>query len=609
METLDKILAASFMMLIICMLLVFPAQLIFNGMPILLLLLAFLFISLVLCYGLGWQYVAKAVFIGYFCVFIAFLVLCQLNFDAITPLLLFFVSIAIVVVLYFIIFWLLSVGFSYIYDFNKLGKGLVVLAIVLLLLLFYYSSGIFHIKFLVNDEVFIMFKAFAEVLAGLNPYAISLAHNIYLLQITNKTSFTLLPNNMLVGTLNYPSLYFLTLFPFYFLSSPTLANYQSIIIPTQAAIYIFLFLVATYYVIDKENILKPKFVLWFFMLLLLSQTVSIITFLMIVVMILATVKLKSSYSWILLGLAVCMQELLWFPALLLIAYAFNTYGIKKGVVSLSGTVLVFLIFNIYFIIQSPQAFISSVFTPLTGNLPYDSSSPIGYFIFIHLGIMPSLLSELFVLGMVFAFILSLYFNNKKVIPLLSIIPFLFLGHSLIYYYYFFIVMFVILVYSEKEEQEEGFFKSIMHPINLLLIITVLMVAGMIAISGSHKAFTSTLNLQPISQVAYISNNVLYYNVTMKYNASASQNMSILLDGYGRTLIGFWGLFNTSILPDSVACNYPCNININHIYLNSSSHTIRIDTVTRDFNNETYMSLFLYNDNYSYNTQMIKVTDR
>lgn len=621
-DTLDKKVLASLLILSILVMLEYPMQAILDGMPLVLLACSILFIAVTVAYSFCIAHGRKAgrmrsrIFDYTFYAFVAlsavFVVGSALTFNIFFVFYVFLYGLAVSFAIYIILFLLLSVGAYLIYTAKNYRAGLLVFIIVLAFLIIYFTSGYFKVKYIANDESILTMYSVKAILNGTNPYTTSISRLIYFSHLQNGTSFTLLSNSTVIGGVTYPSLFFLTFVPFYFLSPPTIQNLENIDLTTQASVFIFILLVVIYSMIEKKNILRPRYMLYVFLALFLSNIVSVATYLMLAVILLAYWKLDSRYSWIILGVAVSLQEELWIPAVLLIAYSFNSYGFRKGMANVIGTAAVFLLFNGYFIILNPGAYLHTVFEPISGFLPLDPSAPIGYFVFMHYGVATELFSKLFILAVAGVLLVLLYFNAKKAIPLLSIIPFMFLTHALVNYYYFFMAMFVVIAYSEAERHRDGIlmrevakYSNFKYLISGLLGLVILL--GVFFIWQAHAAYVNELNLSVSNQQAYISGNSLYYSGTVSYNltgANASR-MYVLLNVYGSGEEGFYGLFNTSIFNSSSACAYPCSLNINILELNSSSHVYAIHAYGRNFSGQTYVSIFLYNQDYAYQSGMIK----
>lgn len=620
-DALDKKVFASLLILLIIVMLEYPMQAILDGMPTVLLACSILFIAVALAYSFFIAHGKNAnrkdskvfdyAFYAFAGLALVFIIGSAFTFNIFLVFYLFLYNLLASFVIYIILFFLFTVGAYLIYTAKNYKAGGLVLCVALALLIIYFMSGYSKV-YIANDESITMLYSVKDILYGMNPYTASVSKLLYFSHFENGTSFTLLSNNTFAGTMSYPSLFFLTFVPFYFLSPPTIQNLENTDLTAQSALFIFILMVVVYSMIEKKDIMKPRYMLYIFLALFLSNIISVTTYLMLAVILLAYWKLSSKYSWILLGIAVSLQEELWIPAALLIAYSFNTYGSKAGMKNLVGTAAVFLILNGYFILLNPGAYLHAVFEPINGFLPLDPSAPIGYFVFMHYGVATNLFSDLFMLATAGVILALLYFNVKKAIPLLSIIPFMFLTHALVNYYYFFMTMFVVIAYSEVEKHRDGFVarrtaKDTNFKYAIFSLFGIIVLLGIFLTLQAHAEYVNAVNISVSNQQAYISGNNLYYTGTISYNLTDANTstMYVMLNVYGGGQSGFYGLFNTSILNNSKNCSYPCSVNINRIELNRSSTTYRINASAQNFSGDTYASVFLYNGEYAYQSGMIK----
>lgn len=138
------------------------------------------------------------------------------------------------------------------------------------------------------------------------------------------------------------------------------------------------------------------------------------------------------------------------------------------------------------------------------------------------------------------------------------------------------------------------------------LICILFISAVIAIAiyGNAK-YEKGIGLKATYQSAYIKGNTLYFSATLNYSANEPVRMSALLNGYGHKFIYYWGLFNQTFLNESV-CHYPCSINPNEIMLQPGTHSMKITAIIKNVSEEQYVSLFLYNSNYSYNSPAVAI---
>src|SRR5271157_1656231 len=210
----------------------------------------------------------------------------------------------------------------------------VLLLLVLLILLLYYSSHFLLRGFTVDDEEVMSLDSVRLMLNGTNPYSSSVSGALY--GNANVSGVTVTTDNRIMGVMDYPALFFLSFVPFYFASQPTLQNLGTVDLPLQAAAFVFVLLVVFGFVIEKDDLLKPKFLLLASLAFPLAYVSSVTTYLMLALALLAYAKMDSKYAWLPLGLCLAIQEELWLPVLFLFAYSLNRHGIRRGTLNIAG---------------------------------------------------------------------------------------------------------------------------------------------------------------------------------------------------------------------------------------------------------------------------------
>ncbi len=517
-------------------------------------------------------------------------------------------------VLYIAVFFIMSLG-TYVACKKNYRIAALLFALAIAILYISILSGYVYTHLSINDEELLTVHAVAAIFNGTNPYSNSIAHLLY-----DESQYTLLMNNSILGHVNYPSLYFLSLMPFYLLTAnPTsIHSIEYIELPAQEFVFFAMMLFAIWYVIDKKDIMKPKPMLYLGIVLLPTFFItSITTYLMFAIIILAYAKLNSKYSWLLLGLAVSIHEELWPIVALMLIYSFNTYGYKKALKDVAGAGAVFLLFNGYFIAINPSAYLT-VLSPIDKLVLPDATATIGYAIFAYYHVTLDVFFGLFDLALLFVFALSAYFNNKKALPLLSMAPFLFGSHGTTSYYFFFVAMFAVILYCKPEKPQEGMLRkkirdnpAIRYSYAVFLILIIAASAALVV--GSHYKYINGPNFSITDQHAVKIGNITYYNATLHYNASGANpgKIYLMLNYYDKGISygyfpGNQGLSNESIINGSLNCTYPCSINPNVIELNASRNTYRINARAYNLSGTSYISAFVYNGTYSYQSQMVEV---
>ena len=276
---------------------------------------------------------------------------------------------------------------------------------------------------------------------------------------------------------------------------------------------------------------------------------------MLAMIILAYVKLDSEYSWVLLGICLAMQELLWLPVMLLLAYKTVNSGVRKGIINAIGSILVFLAFNAYFIAIGPAAFVHGIFNPI-GNIIPDAGGVFGYLISVVYG--TSIPIEGVVIGMVSLFSLAafLYIGEKRLAPLLSLLPLEFLSHNLLYYPAFFIA-FAFATLSIRENKKNS--RRIALPAGwkriLAVVMAVLILSGIAIVLYSHSEYMRYfgMHLEPKKDNISASGPLTRYSLFFRGSCAGScGNLSVLMFGFGGNGPDFFNLADRQGLGYAVA---------------------------------------------------------
>jgi uncharacterized membrane protein len=463
---------------------------------------------------------------------------------------------------------------------SKEPKAYLLLVAALLILVLYYPSKVLIYGFKASDEELIMFKSVSSLLEGVNPYAVSYANVVY--ENAKTIGFTLTTTKMIMGTMAYPALFFLTFVPFYFISPPTIQNLMGIDLPLQASVFAFALIVALAFMLDKDEMLKPRLSLIVLFVFAITNSASVTVYLMIALLLLAYSMIDSKYSWILLGLCASIQEELWLPVLFLIAYSLNNQGIRKGLVNALGTAAVFLAINSYFIILSPGAFFGNVFDPLNSLIFPNGHSSIGILLVKFFPILLSSFSLLFEVVSLLLVFLLLYWNRKELIPLFSMIPFLVLHHSLNSYYTTFIFVLIFAI-GQSKGREKGWIETFLKKRKLIAYGTVAAFLAVIflVIYSSHTAMKSGFEISTSQPTLVFENLSSTYRTTISYGNLSNRTIYVVAVGADRNAnIGLFGILNESIIGSPAVCDpdaFDCMINVNRIRLpeNGSSYDLTV----------------------------------
>jgi len=504
------------------------------------------------------------------------------------------------------LFFLIFFG---IWIFNQGHKriGYAMIAVAIALVAFYFAEGLIFQHYKIDDEIFILLLDTKMLLAGANPYSTSVSQQLFY-NVTGGVVNTPSINsqNMVIGTLSYPSLYLLSFVPFYLLSDSGIQGLIAVGLKVQEALFLLIALIATAFVIDKKLLGKPIYSLILFTTIALSYLSSIAIYLMFALLLLAYSKLEGKYSWIFLGLCASLQQQLWLPVILLILYSFNNQGAGKGIRNVVGTLGVFLLFNFYFIALNPLAFFGNLFGTLSGLLLPVSFSSIGYMIVTNYPILLGSYSILFWASVAIVCLIFLYINEKRLVGLFAMIPFIFNSHSIPVYYTFF-TGFLIVTLFVKSPKAPGVLKKLLVANKSLVYATILAIVILASIYAyaSHAEYEKDFNLSLSGSSIYFDSaaNQTIYSGTLSYSNISNSSvyaLAVVVSKYG---IGYEGLLNQSILYQrSPGClSYPCIVNINKIPLNGSGkYTLRVLLGRGQYLEPVYgVRMIFYNDQYFY----------
>ncbi|MEM0201862.1 MAG: hypothetical protein QXR73_01660 [Candidatus Micrarchaeaceae archaeon] len=511
-----------------------------------------------------------------FAIFAAMMILPKGAQGFLVPSLLYNIELIGLVFLYYAPLLALAFGaFYFLRGHKRRVIGIALLLLLVAVLVFYIYVIRYPLDFVLNDEMAIGFLSAHSLFQGVNPYTSSFFAPL----INNVTTIgiTLTTNNSFIDKLGYPAMYLYANIPFYLLTHFSFANVLNVDLKAEAISYMFLLILVMYY-LDRRKGRKdamPNIYVMFFFMLVITDSLSMVMLLMLAVILLSYFKIDKWYSFALLGIAAALQQELWLPVILLIVYAFNTYGYKKGARIFAGTASVFLALNAYFIALSPKAFFGSLFSPLNAYIFPDSLAPFGYYLLVHFHM---LLSSFFIVDAgVIAIIILLFkvLNKKQLIPLLSMLPFLFFDRSSSSYYVFFGFMFVFaLTVMDKRAPAKRRRVAKVHRDRSVYIGAMLVLIAFIAVYViySHASFERGFNISVSNQTLYTSGNSTYYNATLHYRNISNMTVYFVMFGTLDNYTNLFGLQGYRFLqsPHYANCNaFACSFNPNVFLLNGS----------------------------------------
>lgn len=490
------------------------------------------------------------------------------------------------------------------------AASVIILAAIFLVLWFFTGTLRF---FGVNDEQYISYLAAKSFLSGNLTYKAS-----FLPQLLNVSSIglTFTTNNNIISSMSYPALYFLAQVPLYLLYQSSyhgenLIPYVNGMDNAEIAAFFFMALIVAIYSIDKRYLSNPKFGIIFALLFMLYPMLSPIILLAASVLILAYAKLESRYSWIILGIGLSIHNILWPAIMLLILYSFN-FGLKKGMHNLFGAIIIFLLINGYFISQSPSAFISNVISPAAGNIFPNPTSLLSFPAEYFFNVSMPWLKYLLIAGMLLSISIFLYFNNKLLVGMLSLLAILFISHSIMVYFTLFISFTIFCIFLPASKSEQSFKSGIIAKNKRIFgycILFMLLLIPSIIYFG-HEDYMNSFGISISSQSLSLRNSTLLYNFSINKAADVNATMYLIIYGNINGRSGYFGLINESLLLNQSECtdSTQCQVNRNIIHVDSQTYratAVLNDPVGLNYSSggsmicRCFVSAMLYNGNYVY----------
>lgn len=479
----------------------------------------------------------------------------------------------------------------------------IVIAIALTALYFFHGFVQYH----ADDELILSYYNVKALFLGSNPYSLNFAQQ--LVNYSQGAGVTLNTNGSIISSMDYPALYFLAQIPFNFLISGP-KQIVGFFMSSEGFVFALFFILSYMLIQAKIKNAKPNYLLYISLGLFTLNLPSMIVILMLAIVIMLYSDIGRRYEWLLLGIAASMQEQLWFMVLLFIAYSANTYGRERGLRNLIGAFLVFIIFNGYFIVVNPHIYLRNFFE--VTSTPYPNSiSTIGYLLATTSGVAINSFNYLFAISMAFVFLISLYVNNRKTIPLLSAMPFLFMGHALEMYFLLPLCAFAIVSNMSDKEPTANYLAKSLHKTGLLKAAYALLFI-ILAIAMTHVAMTSQQSYQKnlglrAENMSISGQNLsnFSYHAHLLYNKDAISDLYLIVEANSNGSTSYYGVFNSSIISNSMKCGFPCSINVNLIRLNGSGSYNLTAMLPSNMTKPTYLSMILSNGQYYYQSQAIR----
>ncbi len=479
-------------------------------------------------------------------------------------------------------------------------KAALAIAIIAIVVVFY----LHYVIYAADDETVIGYYAVQHMLQGINPYTTSISQTLFTSNVTTgRITFT--QDNTVIGAVDYPALYFLVSVPFYLAFSGY--GFQAIAqlyMHTQAVVFFLIFIGALALVMKKDEPFRPNFAAYVLFGAFSMFIASMQTFLMLALVLLLYTAASKKYSWLIIGLAVSLQELLWPIMLLFIVYTINNKGWRSGIREIVGAGAIFMLINGYFIISAPYSYISSVLLTVGNILPQPSSS-IGYLIASQYPIGMHSYPILIALSTALMVIVSLYANDRRAIPLLAMIPLLFINHLLLVYYILLALLFTLVCRIDSGHRPIGRFRSYVNTAAgkaAAYVATLVVIAAIVAVVAlSHASYESGFSIHLYNQTAELQNNgtVLYRADVLYGGPGTSAYLAFMIEYQGQGGL-FYGLSAQRLFKGSLNCAaYPCATNPNLMHLSNGIYALNATIPSNITAGTAYLNTVIYNSGHYY----------
>lgn len=329
--------------------------------------------------------------------------------------------------------------------------SVVLYALAVAFFIFIAFSGLVYLPSTIHldDEEFITLAAAASFANGHNPYTQNFSGALASNVSVTVTQPTRTLQGQIVGTLQYPALSFLVSVPFALLQNYNIVHFRYQGVYILVALFTILLVLVASRLISLEQLKRPPVLAALFLIISLAIFASFIDTLMLAVFLLALYWSRSRYLWIALGVLASLQQMMWVVVAMFIIYSFRNCGAKAGLRNIAGAAAVFLIFNGLFIAAGPSSFIGNILLTSNGGLIHNPYPAFGYLVVSYLPAMP-VGPVVFYLSIIAVLVASAYLNMRNMIPLLGLVPLMFLGHGTPTYYVFFISAIVLALYIPEK---------------------------------------------------------------------------------------------------------------------------------------------------------------
>ena len=96
-----------------------------------------------------------------------------------------------------------------------------------------------------------------------------------------------------------------------------------------------------------------------------------------------------------------------------------------------------------------------------------------------------------------------------------------------------------------------------------------------------------------------------YHVHLIYNKNTVSDLYLIVEANSNGSVNYYGIFNSSIINNSMKCGFPCSINVNLIRLNGSGSYNLTILLPSNMTKPSYLSMILSNGKYYYQAPAIR----
>ena len=437
------------------------------------------------------------------------------------------IAILLEIVSYFVGFILIVYGLTNIRSQSTDARRMVLLmtAAMAVMTALYVFYG-FVAKNGITDEMYIDIYSAKSLLNGINPYGLRIPINSL---ISNGVPFSFLTptmNGSFINFLGYPALSFLLLIPF------IIFNINPVLLPVIFSSLLSI-IVAVRYIKSSLPYAAP-----------LATAISLINLNIIffslsgmndivwaVFLSLSIVFIGKKFTGgIFYGLSIAFKQIPFILFPFLIVYVYRTYGVKKTIYFTTMAILVFMIFNLPFIIWNPGTYVHSVLSP-------ESSSIIGIGFgpsqLAFAGYAPFVNNYVFGVAAVVSILVTLalyYINFEKYKYVLTVIPlvFFFFNYRLLENYVLFWPIISLLMipqmfedYTMKKEMEVDIQKSkrtidwtIKKPFITAFLVAILILSPATALVFSYETYHNNLSIVSVNEISTSGGNISSLSVSI-----------------------------------------------------------------------------------------------